>query len=82
MTDSQQDGNKTVKLPKGLKRAEIVPKSKDHYVREFDYDHAIDADFDAHRAEYTEIIMYGVPVKVKVEKDDGSESKFCDPKLK
>jgi len=49
-----------------MKRAEIVPKSKDHYVREFDYDHAIDADFDAHRAEYTEIIMYGVPVKVKV----------------
>ena len=80
MTDSQQGGNKTVKLPKGLKRAEIVPKSKDHYVREFDYDHAIDADFDAHRAEYTEIIMYGVPVKVKVEKDEGSE--FYKPKQK
>jgi len=70
MTDSLQDGNKRVQLPKGLKRAEIVPKSKDHYVREFDYDHAIDADFDAHRAEYTEIIMYGVPVKVKVQKSD------------
>ena len=70
MTDSLQDGNKRVQLPKGLKRAEIVPKSKDHYVREFDYDHAIDADFDAHRAEYTEIIMYGVPVKVKAQKSD------------
>ena len=73
MTDSQQGGKNQVRLPKGLKRAEIVPKSKDHYVREFDYDHAIDADFDAHRAEYTEIIMYGVPVKVKVEKDEGLE---------
>ena len=82
MTDSQQGGKNQVRLPKGLKRAEIVPKSKDHYVREFVYDNAIDADFDAHRAEYTEIIMYGVPVKVKVEKDEGSESKFCDPKLK
>lgn len=66
MTDSQQGGKNQVRLPKGLKRAEIVPKSKDHYVREFDYDNAIDADFDAHRAEYIEIIMYGVPVKVKV----------------
>ena len=80
MTDSQQDGSKRVQLPKGLKRAEIVPKTKDHYLREFDYDHAIDADFDAHRAEYTEIIMYGVPVKVKVEKDEGLE--FCDHKQK
>ena len=80
MTDSQQGGKNKVRLPKGLKRAEIVPKSKDHYVREFDYDHAIDADFDAHRAEYTEINMYGVPVKVKVEKDEGSE--FYDPKQK
>ena len=80
MTDSLQDGNKRVQLPKGLKRAEIVPKTKDHYLREFDYDHAIDADFDAHRAEYTEIIMYGVPVKVKVEKDEGSE--FYDHKQK
>ena len=80
MTDSQPDGNKRVQLPKGLKRAEIVPKTKDHYLREFDYDHAIDADFDAHRAEYTEIVMYGVPVKVKVEKDEGLE--FYDPKQK
>lgn len=80
MTDYQQGGKNQVRLPKGLKRAEIVPKSKDHYVREFDYDHAIDADFDAHRAEYTEIIMYGVPVKVKVEKDEVSE--FYEPKQK
>ena len=70
MTDSQQGGKNQVRLPKGLKRAEIVPKTKDHYVREFDYDNALEADFDAHRAEYTEIIMHGVPVKVKVQKSD------------
>ena len=70
MTDSQQGGKNQVRLPKGLKRAEIVPKTKDHYVREFDYDNALEADFDTHRAEYTEIIMYGVPVKVKVQKSD------------
>ena len=70
MADSQQGGKNQVRLPKGLKRAEIVPKTKDHYVREFDYDNALEADFDAHRAEYTEIIMYGVPVKVKVQKSD------------
>ena len=71
---------KRLQLPKGLKRAEIVPKDRESYNREFDYDHAIDVDFDAHRAEYTEIIMYGVPVKVKVEKDEGSE--FYEPKQK
>ena len=70
MTDSQQGGKNQVRLPKGLKRAEIVPKTKDHYVREFDYDNALEADFEEHRAEYTEIIMYGVPVKVKVQKSD------------
>ena len=57
---------KRVQLPKDLKRVEAVPRERVKYHREFDYDHAIDADFDAHRAEYTEIIMYGVPVKVKV----------------
>ena len=61
---------KRLQLPKGLKRAEIVPKERESYNHEFDYDHAIDADFDAHRAEYTYIIMYGVPVKVKVQKSD------------
>ena len=70
MTDSQQGGNKTVKLPKGLKRAEIVPKSKDHYVREFDYDQAIDADFDQNRAGYIEVVIQGLPVLVKVQKSD------------
>ena len=64
---------KRLQLPNGLKRAEIVPKDRESYNREFDYDNALEADFDAHRAEYTEIIMYGVPVKVKVEKDEGSE---------
>ena len=70
MADSQQGGKNQVRLPKGLKRAEIVPKDRESYNREFDYDNALDADFDAHRAEYTEIIMYGVPVKVKVQKSD------------
>ena len=61
---------KRLQLPKGLKRAEIVPKDRESYNREFDYDNALEADFDAHRAAYTEIIMYGVLVKVKVQKSD------------
>lgn len=59
---------KRVWLPEGLARAEIVPKDKDHPVREEAYDKALEEDFDAHRAEYREVIMYGVPVKVKVKK--------------
>ena len=70
MADSQQGGKNQVRLPKGLKRAEIVLKDRESYNREFDYDNALEADFDAHRAEYTEIIMYGIPVKVKVQKSD------------
>lgn len=57
---------KRVWLPEGLARAEIVPKSKAKPIREEDYDKALEADFDAHRAEYREVIMYGVAVKVKV----------------
>lgn len=57
---------KRIWLPDGLKRAEIVPKSKDHPIREEAYDKALVEDFDAHRAEYREVIMYGVAVKVKV----------------
>ena len=59
---------KRVWLPDGLERAEIVPKSKAKPIREEDYDKALEADFDAHRAEYREVIMYGVAVKVKVQK--------------
>ncbi len=55
-----------VRLPKGLKRATIISSDREKYHREFDYDKAIDNDFDEHRAEYREILMYGVPVKVKV----------------
>ena len=59
---------KRVWLPNGLERAEIVPKYKDNPIRQEDYDKALEADFDAHRAEYREVIMYGVAVKVKVQK--------------
>lgn len=70
---------KRVKLPKGLVRAKIL----DHQgLRQEDYDKELDTDYDAHRAEYREVIMYGVPVKVKVEKDEGQDFKFYDPKPK
>jgi hypothetical protein len=59
---------KRVQLPEGLERAEIVHKTKDHPIREEAYDKVLEADFDAHRAEYREVIMYGVAVKVKVKK--------------
>lgn len=59
---------KRVWLPEGLERAEIVPKSKDKPIREEAYDKILEEDFDAHRAEYREVIMYGVAVKVKVKK--------------
>ncbi len=57
---------KTVRLPPGMKRAPIKEKHREKYIREFDYDKAIEEDFEAHRAEYIEVIMHGVPVKVKV----------------
>lgn len=59
---------KRIWLPDGLERAEIVPKSRQKPVREEDYDKALEADFDAHRAEYREVLMHGVIVKVKVKK--------------
>lgn len=59
---------KRVWLPEGLERAEVVPKSKDKPIREEVYDKILEEDFDAHRAEYREVIMYGVAVKVKVKK--------------
>ena len=76
---SQADG-KRVFLPKGLKRATVIGKEKRDHLMEFEYDKALHQDFEENRAEYTEIIMHGVPVKVKVEKDDGSE--FYEPKQK
>ena len=76
---SQTDG-KRVFLPKGLKRATVIGKEKRDHLMEFEYDKALHQDFEENRAEYTEIIMHGVPVKVKVEKDDGSE--FYEPKQK
>ena len=71
---------KRVQLPKDLKRVEAVPRERVKYHREFDYDAALAQDFEENRASYVEVIMYGVPVKVKVEKDEGSE--FYDPKQK
>ena len=62
---SQADG-KRVFLPKGLKRAAVIGKEKRDHLMEFEYDNALHQDFEENRAEYTEIIMHGVPVKVKV----------------
>jgi hypothetical protein len=59
---------KRIRLPKGLERAEIVHKSRDRPIREEEYDKVLETDFDAHRAEYREVLMYGVAVKVKVKK--------------
>ena len=61
---------KRIWLPEGVERAEIVPKSKAHPIREEQYDKALEQDFDAHRAEYREVLMYGVAVKVKVQKQN------------
>lgn len=63
---------KRVRLPKGLKRAVVIEKSKDHPIRENDYDKVLESDFDAHRATYRTVWMYGVPVLVKVEPDEPS----------
>ena len=71
----QMAGEKNYKriwLPEGVERAEIVPKSKDHPIREEQYDKALEQDFDSHRAEYREVLMYGVAVKVKVKSSKGS----------
>ncbi len=62
---SQTDG-KRVFLPKGLKRVTVIDKDKGDHLMEFEYDKALHQDFEDCRAEYTEIIMHGVPVKVKV----------------
>ena len=61
----QADG-KRVFLPKGLKRAAVIGKEKRDHLMEFEYDKALHQDFEENRAEYTEIIIHGVPVKVKV----------------
>lgn len=68
---------KRVRLPKGLVRARIIPEKN---LSQESYDKALESDFDANRAEYREVLMYGVPVKVKVEKDDGQEFHFYRPK--
>jgi len=55
--------SKYVKLPKDLERAEIdAPKN----IKEFEYDRAVQDDFEAHREQYREVELHGVIVKVKV----------------
>ncbi len=72
---------KRVKLPDGLVRAKIIVPGETK-LQSSDYDAALEADFDAHRDEYREVIMYGVPVKVKVEVDHGQNFSFYVPKDK
>lgn len=67
---------KRVKLPKGLVRARIVENEPGTKKQSAEYDKLLEADYDAHRAEYREVIMYGVPVLVKVESDEGQEFRF------
>lgn len=55
---------KYVKLPKDVERATV--DSIPNHVREFEYDKMLEEDFQKHRAEYTEVELYGVIVKVKV----------------
>ena len=72
---------KRIRLPKGLVRAKIVSVPGKH-IESADYDKILEKDFEAHRAEYREVIMYGVPVKVKVEPDEGQDFRFYTPKDK
>lgn len=65
--NSKRTISKYVKLPKDLERAEIdAPK----HIKEFDYDRALQEDFETHREQYREVELYGVMVKVKVKPKD------------
>lgn len=66
---------KNVRLPKGLVRGTAVKTSVTEQMRQDEYDKALEADFEAHRAEYITIEIMGVPVKVKVEPKDESGPK-------
>ena len=56
--------SKYVKLPKDLERATCdAPK----HVKEFEYDRALQDDFETRREQYREVELYGVMVKVKVQ---------------
>ena len=62
-------------LPKGYERASVVPRTKNGpHNYEFDYDKKLQEDFEAHRASYIEVEMYGVPVLVKVKPKDASST--------
>jgi len=62
-------------VPKGVARAIIIPTTKEAPLSQTEYDQALEADYDAHRAEYVEVMLHGVPVKVKVIQLDDSELK-------
>lgn len=66
---------KNVRLPKGLVRGTAVHSSVYQQWRQDQYDKALEADFEAHRAEYITVEILGVPVKVKVEPKDESGPK-------
>lgn len=53
-------------VPKGVERVDIVPKTRTAPLSQTEYAQALEADYDAHRAEYTTVMLHGVPVKVKV----------------
>lgn len=57
---------KNVRLPKGLARAAVILKTRKAPLSQAEYDKALEADYEAHRAEYTEVMIHGIPVKVKV----------------
>lgn len=59
---------KRVILPQGLKRAQIVEKSKEKRIDANDYERIVVNDFNENRAAYKTVFILGVPVKVKVER--------------
>ena len=59
--------HKKIVLPKGLKQAVIVPRTKDHPMHGATHDELLEEDFDKDRINYRLIYIYGVPIYVKVE---------------
>jgi len=62
MTSSKERSR--IKLPKDLERATV--DSIPVHAKEFEYDKCLAQDFEQNRAEYYEVELHGVPVKVKV----------------
>lgn len=57
---------KNIRVPRGVARVDIVSKTKKAPMSQSEYDRAIEDDYEAHRAQYIEVMLHGVPVKVKV----------------